>query len=96
MAKPQPKPQLQPVSRIPEFSSIAEEAEFWDTHDITDFLDELSPVKIEYAGSISDSLVVTLDRGEQVALNQLAEEQGISSASLVHLWIKEHLSKKTA
>lgn len=29
-----------PDSEIPEFESIQEEAEFWDTHDTTEFLDE--------------------------------------------------------
>ncbi|MSP12019.1 MAG: hypothetical protein EXR62_03570 [Chloroflexi bacterium] len=33
-----------PVSRIPTFKTIEEEAEFWDTHSITDFLDELEEV----------------------------------------------------
>ena len=32
-------------SRIPEFASREEEAEFWDTHDFTDYLDELEPVR---------------------------------------------------
>ena len=33
---------------IPEFKNIEEEAEFWDTHDITDFLDdmELEDIKL--------------------------------------------------
>ena len=33
-------------SHIPEFASREEEAEFWDIHDFTDYLDELEPVKI--------------------------------------------------
>lgn len=31
-------------SRIPAFASREEEAAFWDTHDITEYLDELKPV----------------------------------------------------
>ncbi len=34
------------ASRIPDFSSIEEEAEFWDTHDCTDFLDESKPFDV--------------------------------------------------
>jgi hypothetical protein len=33
-------------SRIPEFKSREEEAAFWDTHDFTDYLDEMKPVKV--------------------------------------------------
>jgi hypothetical protein len=30
-------------SQIPEFATREEEAEFWDSHDVTDYLDELKP-----------------------------------------------------
>lgn len=32
-------------SRIPTFKMIEEEAEFWDTHSIEEFADELTPVE---------------------------------------------------
>jgi hypothetical protein len=35
-------------SRIPDFNSVAEEAEFWDIHDITDFLDELRETRVRF------------------------------------------------
>ena len=40
------------VGKIPVFNSIEEEAEFWDTHDFTDFLDESAPANIEVAGEL--------------------------------------------
>lgn len=30
-------------ARLPHFRSEDEEADFWDTHDVTDFLNELPP-----------------------------------------------------
>lgn len=36
-------------ARIPDFRSLEEEAEFWDTHDLTEFEDELEPVEFEIA-----------------------------------------------
>jgi hypothetical protein len=35
-------------SRIPEFKSYTEEAEFWNTHDITEFEDETHPVDVYF------------------------------------------------
>lgn len=35
-----------PHGRIPAFNSIEEEAEFWDTHDFTDFRDLTEPVEL--------------------------------------------------
>jgi hypothetical protein len=40
------------VSKIPEFASKEEEAEFWDAHDFTEFADETEPVEITFGGSI--------------------------------------------
>lgn len=35
-------------SKIPEFKSHQKEAEFWDTHSVTEFLDELTPLQVVY------------------------------------------------
>ncbi|CAN5608299.1 hypothetical protein BH09CHL1_BH09CHL1_02460 [soil metagenome] len=35
-------------TRVPDFSSREEEAEWWDTHSFVDHLDELEPVQIQY------------------------------------------------
>lgn len=36
------------VSKIPDFKNYEEEANFWDTHDFTEFLDEMTPVKVRF------------------------------------------------
>jgi hypothetical protein len=33
-------------TKIPNFNSFREEAEFWDSHSIADYLDELKPAKV--------------------------------------------------
>lgn len=45
----QSKPTGTGKNRIPNFASREEEAEFWDTHAFTDYLDELAPVKVHVA-----------------------------------------------
>jgi hypothetical protein len=96
MAQRKPSHQPPKPSKIPEFSSIEEESEFWDTHDITEFLDETVPVRIQTRDPLERVLAVRLDAGEQDALTRLAKAQGISPSALVHLWIKEQISKKSA
>lgn len=84
-------PQQQPKSRIPDFQSREEEAEFWDTHDFTEFLDETRPVKPRVSKNLSEGLTVRLDRRDRQELERRASEQGISPATLVRMWIKERL-----
>ena len=41
-------------NRIPDFPSIEEEAEFWDTHDTTDFEEEFHLVTVQFDEHLSE------------------------------------------
>jgi hypothetical protein len=91
--KRQQRPDLQnsKLSRIPDFKSVEEETEFWDTHDITDFLDELRPVRVRFSPNLSTGMTVRLDPADREALGRIAAEQGVGPSTLVRMWIKERL-----
>ena len=80
----------QKKSRIPEFSSIEEEAEFWDTHSLADYWDEFKPVKVKFGKNLS---VFQLDPKTTKQLDTLASKKGVDIATLIRMWIKEHLKK---
>lgn len=44
--------------RIPAFSNIEERAEFWDTHDFTDFLDKSRSIELIVGPSLTGRFVV--------------------------------------
>ena len=81
-------------SRIPEFKSREEEAEWWDTHDITDYLDELKPVKVRFAKNLSEGINIRLDPETLAKLRQIAQEKGIGPTTLARMWILEHLREE--
>jgi hypothetical protein len=81
-------------SRIPEFSSIEEEAAFWDTHDTTDFEDEFKTVKVRMAKNLSEGLTIRLDKDTLEQLRTQAHEKGIGPTTLARMWILEHLRQK--
>jgi hypothetical protein len=78
-------------SRIPDFQTREEEAEFWDTHDFTEFLDETWPVKLRVRRKLSEGLTVRLDRRDREELERRAAAQGIGPSTLVRMWIKDRL-----
>ena len=80
-------------SRIPEFRNIAEEAEFWDTHDFTEFLDELTPVKLKVNLSVpkEETLTVRLQPQLKIRLTRVAEEMGVQTSTLARMWLVEKL-----
>ncbi len=44
----------QSESRIPEFNSREEEAEWFDSHDMADYQDEFKTVRARFAKNLSD------------------------------------------
>ncbi|MSQ14786.1 MAG: hypothetical protein EXR50_02860 [Dehalococcoidia bacterium] len=82
------------TSRIPEFKSIEEEAEFWDTHDTTDFEDEFKPVKVRFAKNLSESINIRFDPQTLAELRKLAHEKGVGPTTLARMWIMEHLKRE--
>ncbi|MEZ4706268.1 MAG: CopG family antitoxin [Caldilineaceae bacterium] len=81
-----------PKVKIPQTDSIEELAEFWDTHDLTDFEDELEevnePVFVrEQAGTIQ----ISLPEKELDAIVRIANDQHKSYEALLREWILEKL-----
>lgn len=79
-------------TNIAQTDSIQELADFWDTHDLTDFEDELEEVD-EPVFELSAQLLVALAPGELKTLNALAQLRGISPENLIREWIVERIDR---
>lgn len=77
--------------KIPEFKSKKEEAKFWDTHEITDFLEETKQVKVKFAKNLSEGLTIRLDPNTLNCLRKEAREKGIGPTTLIRMWVLEKL-----
>ncbi len=73
-----------------EFKSIAELQEFWDTHSVADYDDLFQNVTFEVDLSSRTNLVAVEPTLMQ-ALVQRAHEMGISTETLVNLWLSKEL-----
>ena len=97
MRKPRPSVDLgypTPArGRIPAFNTIEEEAEFWATHSLTDFEEELVPVEVRVGGALSSPLSVRLDQDDRQELDRRAREMGVGPSTLVRMWVKERLAR---
>jgi hypothetical protein len=80
------------MGKIPKIDSIEELAEFWDTHDITDFEDELKEVSEPVFDRGGEGVVrIRLDPERAEALKRIARARGIDEAELVEEWVNERL-----
>lgn len=78
------------TNKIPQTDSIEELAKFWDTHDVTDFEEELEKVSepvFDRAGAIT----LRLQTDEAEAVHQLAKSKGVADAELIREWVREKL-----
>lgn len=76
---------------IPQFASREEEAEFWDTHDMSDYWDELKPVKLKFAKNLSKGITIRFDEETLEKLRHYAHQKGIGPTTLARMWILERL-----
>ena len=74
----------------PHFSSIEEEAEFWDTHSSADF--EWEEVEMEIAPALEHVLSVRLDQPTFHKLSAVARKKGIGASTLARMWVLECLA----
>ena len=83
-------------SRVPRFTNREEEATFWDTHDVSDYWDELKPVKLSVSKNLSKGITIRLDEETLEMLRQQAHRKGIGPTTLARMWILERLQSNSA
>ena len=78
--------------KLPNTDSIEELARFWDTHDLTDFEEDLEeagePVFVRVKGT---SLSIDLQPTEAQHLKRIARSKGVKETTVLRQWILERL-----
>jgi predicted DNA binding CopG/RHH family protein len=81
--------------RAPEFSSIDEEAEFWQTHDSEDYYSEPVEEEIQFVPARrTKAMAVRLEPETFAALEKRARALGVGPSTLTRMWILEHLQRE--
>ena len=84
-------------NRVPDFSSLEEEAQWFDTHDIGDYMDEfkvVDPKTIRFALHDSDNIIVPLDAATSKKVKTISSKKGMQPTALVQSWIAEVVDKE--
>jgi len=78
----------------PHFKSVAEAAEFWDSHDLADYWDLTKEVSVEV--DIQRRVFLTaLEPGLAKKLTECAHRQGVSTETLINVWLTEKVTEAT-
>jgi hypothetical protein len=73
-----------------EFKSLEEAGLFWDTHSSADYEAFMVPVSLEIDASL-DRFYVAVARELAHRLSEYARAQGVTTETLVNLWLQEKL-----
>jgi predicted HicB family RNase H-like nuclease len=85
------------VDPIPDqFASFEELADFWETHELTDYEDQLQEVDYKITRKPTRQFVVTLSDELTKTMRQAARREGVSIQTLVNLWMQERLQQYRA
>lgn len=76
------------------FQSVAEAAEFWDSHDLTDYWDQTREANFEV--DIQRRVFLTaLEPGLAKKLTACARKQGVSTETLINVWLTEKITENS-
>jgi predicted DNA binding CopG/RHH family protein len=77
-------------ARLPKTDSIQELAQFWDSHDLTEFEDELEVVE-EPLFERDAAITLHLSLADMDALHRVANARGVAEVELIRQWIQEKI-----
>ncbi|MYE54815.1 MAG: hypothetical protein F4X34_06420 [Chloroflexi bacterium] len=81
------------ISSISKARSIEEIAEFWDTHSIADYEDQIHEVEAEVSNVVRNR--VSLIPEVHARVKEAARKRRVSPETLVNTWLAERLQQET-
>jgi len=82
--------------KIPEFKTIEEMARFWNSHDISDFKDQLIEVKEPIFEKMKSRIILlTLDSEQYDKLKKIAHQKKLNTISLLNKWVIKQIEDES-
>ncbi|MGH7909068.1 MAG: CopG family antitoxin [Thermodesulfobacteriota bacterium] len=83
------------MGKIPKFKSDQEAAQFWDTHSLAEFNDNLELVKENvFVKPEKQVMTIRVDKKLANAMKAIAREKGINYSTLARMWLIERVKKE--
>jgi len=80
-------------SSLSKAASYRETGDYWDVHDLAEFWDKTKKVKFEVQIE-SEATYYPIEKNLSERIQSVARKQGVSSNTLVNLWIQQKLQEK--
>lgn len=78
-------------NKIPEMNNYEEIAEFWDSHSLGDYWEQTESAEFEVDLKARQRYLVAVDPGLLRRVRHIAQARGLTTESLVNLFLEQHL-----
>lgn len=79
--------------KIPDFRSLEEAADYWDTHSFADHLEDTEPVEIEVCLA-RRRILLEIDHDLSEKLKKIAQKKRQSYDKLINSWVREKIMQE--
>jgi metal-dependent HD superfamily phosphatase/phosphodiesterase len=80
-------------SSISKARSYREIGEFWDTHDLSEYWDQTTPVEFE-VDIQSEATYYPIEKELSEKIHAIAKKRGVSPETLLNLWLQERVGEE--
>jgi predicted DNA binding CopG/RHH family protein len=89
---------MKDFKKIPEFKSVEQEAEFWDTHDSAEFIDWSKAERAVFPNlkPTTESISIRLPSPLLARIKELANEKDVPYQSLMKVYLSERVNIEIA
>lgn len=83
------------IKKLPKFKTIAEEARFWDSHDVSDYLPEMRRVDVAFERPVlkEEMITIRIQSAIKEKLENVAKNYGVDLSSLLRIWLVDRLKQ---
>lgn len=83
------------LKKIPKFKSISQEARFWDSHNVNDYLSEIKEVKAFFnpLDPKKETLTLRIQSELKERLEKIAKSYGINLSNLLRIWFIDKIKE---
>lgn len=81
--------------KIPDFKSLDEAADYWDTHSFADYFEDTEPIEIEVRLA-RRKILLEIDRDLSEKLKKIARKKKQSYDKLINSWVREKIMQEAS
>jgi len=87
---------MKTLKQIPKFKTIKQEADFWDTHDTTDYIDWSKAQKVIFPNlkPSTESISIRLPSSLLANIKTLANKKDVPYQSLMKMFLSERIRQE--